>query len=62
MTAIAQPSAPPGLQPTFVLVHGAFADASSWNAVIQRLQRGRTVVARPAPQVFIEAVVEVDGD
>ena len=25
-------------QPTVVLVHGAFADASSWNGVIERLQ------------------------
>ena len=24
--------------PTVVLVHGAFADASSWNGVIERLQ------------------------
>ena len=39
MTATAQPSAQPGLQPTVVLVHGAFADASSWNGVIERLQQ-----------------------
>jgi hypothetical protein len=46
MTATAQPSAQTGLQPTVVLVHGAFADASSWNGVIERLQRqGGTVVA-----------------
>ena len=25
-------------QPTVVLVHGAFADASSWNGVVERLQ------------------------
>jgi hypothetical protein len=24
-------------KPTIVLVHGAFADASSWNGVIERL-------------------------
>ena len=29
---------------TIVLVHGAFADASSWNGIIERLQ-GHTVVA-----------------
>ena len=29
---------------TIVLVHGAFADASSWNGIIVRLQ-GHTVVA-----------------
>ena len=35
-------------RPTIVLVHGDWADASSWNAVIQRLQdRGFTVVAPP---------------
>ena len=31
---------------TIVLVHGAFADASSWNGIIERLQgQGHTVVA-----------------
>jgi pimeloyl-ACP methyl ester carboxylesterase len=35
-------------RPTIVLVHGDWADASSWNGVIQRLQdRGLTVVAPP---------------
>src|SRR5215469_1402582 len=35
-------------RPTIVLVHGDWADASSWNAVIQPLQgRGFTVVAPP---------------
>lgn len=34
--------------PTIVLVHGAWADASSWTGVIQRLQRaGHDVVALP---------------
>ncbi|GGT43990.1 alpha/beta fold hydrolase [Streptomyces chromofuscus] len=33
-------------KPTLVLVHGAFADASSWNPVTQRLQeKGYTVIA-----------------
>ena len=27
-----------GSRPTVVLVHGAFADGSSWNEVIKRLQ------------------------
>jgi pimeloyl-ACP methyl ester carboxylesterase len=46
----AQPSAPPGPQPTVVLVHGAFADGSSWNGVIERLQQqGCTVVAPANP-------------
>ena len=36
--------------PTVVLVHGAFADASSWNGVIERLQaKGCTVTAPAEP-------------
>src|SRR5436190_22186231 len=36
--------------PTIVLVHGAFADGSSWNGVIERLQRqGYTVIAPANP-------------
>jgi pimeloyl-ACP methyl ester carboxylesterase len=36
--------------PTVVLVHGAFADASSWNGVIERLQaRGISVTAPANP-------------
>ncbi|MFB7114654.1 alpha/beta fold hydrolase [Streptomyces sp. NPDC056291] len=39
-----------GGKPTVVLVHGAFADASSWNGVIARLERrGYTVVAPANP-------------
>jgi pimeloyl-ACP methyl ester carboxylesterase len=34
--------------PTVVLVHGAFADASSWNGVIERLQAGGVRVTAPA--------------
>jgi pimeloyl-ACP methyl ester carboxylesterase len=37
-------------KPTIVLEHGAWADASSWDGVIQRLQRaGYTVDAPPNP-------------
>src|SRR3954466_9982708 len=37
-------------RPTVVLVHGAFADASSWTGVIQRLRdRGVTVIAPANP-------------
>jgi pimeloyl-ACP methyl ester carboxylesterase len=37
-------------KPTIVLVHGAFADASSWSGVISRLQsRGYKVAAPPNP-------------
>ena len=35
-------------QPTVVLVHGAFADASSWNGVIERLQAQGMEVTAPA--------------
>jgi pimeloyl-ACP methyl ester carboxylesterase len=39
-----------GPRPTIVLVHGDWADASSWSGVIARLQRhGFTVVAPPNP-------------
>jgi alpha-beta hydrolase superfamily lysophospholipase len=33
---------------TVVLVHGAFADASSWNGVVERLQVAGLEVAAPA--------------
>jgi pimeloyl-ACP methyl ester carboxylesterase len=35
-------------KPTVVLVHGAFADASSWNGVIKRLQHDGYPVVAPA--------------
>jgi pimeloyl-ACP methyl ester carboxylesterase len=45
-----QPSPRTDVRPTIVLVHGAFADASSWNGVIERLQKqGYTVVAPANP-------------
>ena len=48
MNATDKPSA--DAKPTIVLVHGAFADASSWNGVIERLQRqGYTVIAPANP-------------
>jgi pimeloyl-ACP methyl ester carboxylesterase len=40
----------PRAKPTIVLVHGAFADASSWNGVISRLERdGFKVIAAANP-------------
>jgi pimeloyl-ACP methyl ester carboxylesterase len=43
-------------KPTIILVHGAFADGSSWDAVIERLQRtGYTVVA---PAIALRGVGE----
>ncbi|MFK0121303.1 alpha/beta fold hydrolase [Streptomyces sp. NPDC090994] len=49
--AAAQDRAPSGQpRPTIVLVHGAFADASSWSPVIERLQdRGYRVLAPANP-------------
>lgn len=39
-----------GPKPTVVLVHGGWADASSWNGVVERLEdRGYTVVAPANP-------------
>ena len=39
-----------GIHPTIVLVHGAFADASSWSGVIERLlPLGYTVIAPANP-------------
>ena len=56
--------------PTVVLVHGAFADASSWNGVIPLLEaKGLTVIAPPNPlrgvaidSAYITSVLEqIDG-
>jgi pimeloyl-ACP methyl ester carboxylesterase len=52
--------------PTVVLVHGAFADASSWNGVIPLLEaKGLTVIAPPNPlrgvaldSAYIKSVLE----
>ena len=41
-------SATEGPKPTVVLVHGAFADASSWNGVVTRLQKQGYPVVAPA--------------
>jgi pimeloyl-ACP methyl ester carboxylesterase len=49
-STIATAGYPGGPKPTIVLVHGAWADGSSWDAVTQRLQRtGYTVRALPNP-------------
>lgn len=55
-----------GQKPTIVLVHGAFADASGWERVTERLQRdGFTVIAPANPlrslsgdAAYIRAVLE----
>jgi pimeloyl-ACP methyl ester carboxylesterase len=55
---------------TIVLVHGAFADASSWTGVVERLQKeGQKVVAPANPlrglaadTAYIASVVDqIDG-
>jgi pimeloyl-ACP methyl ester carboxylesterase len=70
VTATAESSQRSDGKPTIVLVHGAFADASSWNGVIERLQRqGYTVVAAANPLrgvaadiAYLASVVnQVDG-
>jgi pimeloyl-ACP methyl ester carboxylesterase len=38
----------PDKKPTVVLVHGAFADSSSWNGVVKRLQHDGYPVVAPA--------------
>src|SRR5215470_7802152 len=47
-TAATSASQPPTPKPTIVLVHGAWADASSWNRVSKRLQREGLKVMAPA--------------
>jgi pimeloyl-ACP methyl ester carboxylesterase len=50
VTATAEPAQRTDAKPTIVLVHGAFADGSSWNRVIERLQhQGYNVIAPPNP-------------
>jgi pimeloyl-ACP methyl ester carboxylesterase len=57
-TAQAQPA-----KPTVVLVHGAFADSSSWNGVITILERdGYKVVAAPNPLRGVRADADVIAD
>jgi pimeloyl-ACP methyl ester carboxylesterase len=70
VTATAESSQPTDAKPTIVLVHGAFADGSSWNGVIERLQgQGYSVVAPAnslrglaADSAYLASVVnQVDG-
>ena len=48
MNATVQQAQQIGVKPTIVLVRGAFADASSWNGVIERLQQQDYTVVAPA--------------
>jgi pimeloyl-ACP methyl ester carboxylesterase len=55
----AQASPAPGAKPTIVLVHGAFADGSSWERVIPILQRdGYPVIAVQNPLASLAGDVE----
>jgi pimeloyl-ACP methyl ester carboxylesterase len=59
--AQAQPARP--AKPTVVLVHGAFADSSSWNGVITILQRdGYKVVAAANPLRGVRADADAVAD
>jgi hypothetical protein len=70
MNATDQRSREPGVRPTIVLVHGAFADASSWNGVIERLHSYAgaviTTAATSAPNVvglvYIAAFATEEGE
>jgi pimeloyl-ACP methyl ester carboxylesterase len=60
--AQAQPAAL-AAKPTVVLVHGAFADSSSWNGVIAALQHdGYTVIAAPDNLRGVRADADVVAD
>jgi len=59
-----------GAKPTIVLVHGAWADASSWNQVVRRLQAAGYPVVAPAnplrslasDSAYLDAILEtIDG-
>jgi pimeloyl-ACP methyl ester carboxylesterase len=51
------------MPPTIVLVHGAFADSSSWNAVIDRLtEAGHPVVAAANPLRGLAADADAVSD
>ncbi len=55
----ARPAVRPSDRPTIVLVHGAFADGSSWSKVIPILQRdGYNVIAVQNPLTSLDADVE----
>ncbi|WP_395397116.1 alpha/beta hydrolase [Novosphingobium sp. BL-8A] len=58
-----QAAQPAPAKPTVVLVHGAFADSSSWNGVIAILERdGYKVVAAPNPLRGVRADADVVAD
>jgi len=62
--AVQSPAAPVAAQrPTIVLVHGAFADSSSWNGVMTILQRhGYRVVAAANPLRSVRSDADAVSD
>src|SRR5699024_7559834 len=51
------------MKPTIVLVHGAFAESSSWNGVIDALtDAGHTVIAAPNPLRDLAGDAAADAD
>jgi hypothetical protein len=68
VNATDQPPQQADAKPTIVLVHGAFADASSWNGVIERLQQrggadiieveGSHVIMISQPQAVTDHIVK----
>ena len=59
-SADASSAGAPSARPTIVLVHGAWADGSSWNPVTQRLQRqGYTVLVPPNPLRSLSAMLRI---
>ena len=55
-SVVARSQSGANVKPTIVLVHGAWADGSSWDGEISRLQRaGYTVLAPPNPLRGVEA-------
>lgn len=62
VAGVAAQAAPDPAKPTVVLVHGAFADASSWNGVVARLVKdGFPVVAVANPLRGVQSDAEAVG-
>ena len=60
LSVAAAASAAPALKPTVILVHGAFADATSWNGVAARLRLdGYTVIGAANPLRSVKADAQV---
>ena len=58
MNAADQPSRHADVKPTIVLVHGAFADASSWNGADIIEVEGSHVIMISQPQVVADHILK----